>query len=631
GRHLTLTPDRPLSLRIVIENLNTLDYLVVGLYGALVLAAGFTVSRFNQKTSDYFKGSGNIPWGLSAISLFISGFSAFMFVGAAGFTYRNGSAAIVLFSLAAPAYLFGYFLYGRLWRRTRLDTPMQFLTRRYSPGTTYFYTLFSVVPNVMVLGISIYTLCIFVSTAFGFHNTIVDWGFGEMNGLQASMLVTGAVIVSYTLFGGIWAVMVTDSLQFIVLFLASIIILPVAYLFLGDGSITHGISRLVTEAPEGFLGIGLKDRPTLFWVAYGINIILGYNVNWHIAQRYYSVPDERDTKKMALWCAALSLVLPLMWILPVLASRVLYPDLASMWPELHEPTEAAFVTLALGILPHGMVGIIVSAMFAATMSSADTALNWLAAVVTKDAYVPINHRLTGSAPGERAQLLFAKGSVAVMGLIAVWIAFNMEKLGGVFDVHVKANSLYSAPMFVPVMLGLLITRTPWWSGVASFGLGVLSIIAVSLIANVANGLPANSFASLFLDIDLHPFGIHLTRYELQMVTGLVSTTGFFLLSTFFHRREGAYRLRIEALEADLATPAYVSDDTPKDLRGLKAYQLVGRLSIVIGAMLFLIAIPTFGDRSWELNVIGGVLAVAVGGGIVLATLRVSRESRIGRE
>ncbi len=628
------TPKSAASKIDLLESLNHLDYLVVFLYGGLVLAAGFIVSRFNQKTSDYFKGGGNIPWGLSAVSLFISGFSAFMFVGAAGFAYRNGSAAIILFSLAAPAYMFGYFLYGRLWRRTRLDTPMQFLSRRYSPGTTYFYTVFSVIPNVLVLGISIYTLCVFVATAFGFHNATVDLGFTTMSGLQVSMLVTGIVILVYTLLGGIWAVMVTDSLQFIVLFLATLIILPVSYLFLGDGSISEGVTRLIREAPDGFLGFHLKDRPGLFWAAYGINIVLGYNVNWHIAQRYYSVPDERDTKKMAAWCAGLSLVLPLMWILPVLASRVLYPDLASMWPELNEPSEAAFVTLALGVLPHGMLGVIVSAMFAATMSSADTALNWLAAVVTKDAYVPLRRKLSGTAPSESAQLLFAKLSVATMGLIAIWIAFNMEKLGGVFDVHVKSSSLYSAPMFIPVMLGLVITKTPWWSGMVSFGLGVISVVTVSLFANVTQGLPADSFASLFLDIDLKFFGLDVTRYELQMITGIVSTTLFFMLSTLFHVRKGSYLQRIESLEHDLKTPAYVSDDglegadaAEMDLRGLKAYQLVGRLSIVIGGMLFLMVIPTLGDRSWELNVIGGIMAVAIGIAIVIASKRYGQNGR----
>lgn len=594
----------------------------------LVLSAGFIVSRFNKKTSDYFKGGGHIPWGLSAVSLFISGFSAFMFVGAAGFTYRNGSAAIILFSLAVPGYLLGFWIYGRLWRRTRIDTPMAFLSRRFSTGTTYFYTVLSVVPNLLVLGIYIYTLCVFIASAFGFHQDLFQVGPFVLTGLQASMLITGLVLVAYTLLGGLWAVMVTDALQFVVLFLASLIVLPVAYIYLGDGSIGDGIQRLVTEAPDGFLSFQLQDRPGLFWVAYLVSTVLGYNVNWHIAQRYYSVPDERDTRKMALWCAGLSMLLPLMWILPVMASRVMYPDLGAMWPALAEPSEAAFVTLALDILPHGMLGIIVAAMFAATMSSADTMLNWLAAVLTRDAYAPIRKHLRGQEPSDKNQLFFGKLCVAAMGLVAIWIAFNMEKLGGVFDVHTKTSSLYTAPMFIPVLLGLVITRTPWWSGMVSFGFGVFAVVAVSLIANVTQGLPADSFGALFLDIDLHVLGMRVTRYELQMLVGAVASTVCFLASMALDRRTGAYAERIKALEQDLATPAYVAPDAPVDLRGLTAYRLTARLTLIIGGMLFLMVIPTLSDPNWQLNAIGGLLAALIGGGILYWVRQVRSGYRI---
>ena len=609
------------------DSLNYLDYLVVLVYGLLVIGAGWIVSRFNEKTDDYFKGGGRIPWGLSAVSLFISGFSAFMFVGAAGFTYRNGTSAIILFSLAAPAYLLGYFLYGRLWRRTRIDTPLEFLTRRFSAGTTYLYTIFSVVPNVLVLGIYIYTLCLFIATAFGFHTITVDIGIAELSGIQACMLATGIVLVIYTLLGGLWAVMVTDALQFIVLFVATLVIVPVAYFFLGDGSAGEGVSRLLNEAPEGFLGFNLQDRPSLFWVAYLINTVLGYNVNWHIAQRYYSVPDERDTRKMALWCAGLSVVLPLFWILPVLASKVLYPDLASMWPGLAEPTEAAFVTLALDVLPHGMIGIIVAAMFAATMSSADTLLNWLSAVITKDAYVPLSQRAGWGMPSEKTQLRVGRLCVALMGIVSILIALNMEKLGGVFDVHTKATSLYSAPMFIPVLLGLVFTRTPWWSGMLSFGVGIVAIVSVSLIMNLTQGLPANSFNALFLDINLSVLGLEVTRYELQMLVGTGASTACFFASMLLNRREGAYKARIESLESDLQTPAWASADLRIDQRGLTAYRLTARLSIIIGGMLLLITIPTLSTPSWHLNTIGGTIAILIGLAILLTTNNPKPETR----
>ncbi|HMB93973.1 MAG TPA: hypothetical protein VKP65_24195, partial [Rhodothermales bacterium] len=598
-----------------IRHLDALDYIVVLVYMLMVAGVGLYVSRYNKKTSDYFKGGGHIPWGLSAISLFVSGFSAFMFVGAAGFTYKNGGAALILFSLACPAYLFGYFVYGRLWRRTRIDTPMEFLGRRYSPGTTYFYTILSVIPNVLILGIMIYTLCIFVSSALGFSSLDFMIAGQAVTGFQLTLLVTGVVMVFYTMLGGLWAVMVTDALQFVILFLITLVMLPVAYYFLGDGSITGGVTRLVTEAPEGYFDFALKDQPTIFWLAYFTNIVLGYNVNWHIAQRYYSVPDERDTKKMAAWCAALGIILPLMWITPVMASKVLFPDLASMWPELADPSEAAFVTLALTVLPHGLVGIMVAAIFAATMSSADSTFNWMAAVVTKDVYVPISHRLGGHVPSERVQLFVGKSSVAVMGIIAIWVALNMERFGGAFDVYLRANSLYSPSMFIPVMLGLVYTRTPWWSGMVAFGGGVLAVLGVSIIANLSQGMPVDSFGGIFTNIELQVLGIDMGRYELNTLTGILASTLCFFGSALFNKRSGAFAERITSLEHDLHTPAF-AQGVKLDLRGLQSYRLAGRLSVLIGGMLLLMAIPTFGEGG-GLNLIAGLLAIGLGAAVVV--------------
>jgi solute:Na+ symporter, SSS family len=611
-----------------LRHLNHLDYVIVGVYMLMVVAVGLYLTRFNKKTEDYFKGGGYIPWRLSGISLFVSGFSAFMFVGAAGYTYRNGGSAIILFSLAFPAYLLGYWIYGRLWRRTRIDTPMQFLGRRYSPGTTYFYTVLSVVPNVLMLGISIYILCIFISTALGFGGEVIDLGVLTLTGFQLTLLVTGTVLVIYTMLGGLWAVIVTDALQFLVLFLVTLIVLPAAYFFLGDGNIGAGVSRLLTEAPEGYFGFAAEGQVPLFWAAYFINIVLGYNVNWHIAQRYYSVPDERDTRKMALFCAVFSLILPLMWITPVMASRVLFPELAAMWPELAEPSEAAFVTLAMTILPHGMLGIMVAAIFAATMSSADTTFNWLAAVVTKDVFVPVHQRLSGRDASERLQLRVGKTSVAVMGVLAIWIALNMERFGGAFDVYLRANSLYSAPMFIPVILGLVFTRTPWWSGMVAFGVGVLAVLTASIAANVIVGMPVNSFGAIFANINLTVLGVEMGRYELNTMSGVIASTACFFGSAVFSRREGAFKQRIESLEHDLRTPA-TAEGEKLDLRGIYAYRLAGILAIVIGTMLIAMVVPTWTTGGAPLNFIAGVLAMVLGILVVVGATRYER--RVARE
>jgi len=606
-----------------LNHLNGLDYTVLVLYMLMVVGVGIYVSRFNKETADYFKGGGYIPWGLSMISLFVSGFSAFMFVGASGFTYRNGGAAFILFSLALPAYMIGYFVYGRLWRRTRIDTPMQFLNRRYSPGTTYFYTVLSVIPNVLIIGIMIYMLSIFVSTALGFNQQMFDIGIATVNGFQLVLLVTGTVIAAYTTVGGLWAVMVTDALQFVILFLISLIVLPVALHYLGGGSILHGISRMTTEAPDGYWSISLTDQPTSFWLAYFINVMLGYNVNWHIAQRYYSVPDERDTRKMAMWCAWLSIGLPMLWIIPVMTTPILFPDLATMWPTLAEPTEAAFVTLALTILPHGMLGIMVAAIFAATMSSVDTSFNWMAAVLTKDVFSPLSRHFRDRDPSEKVQLWFGKGSVLVLGVLAVIIALSMDKFGGAFQVYLRANSLYSGPMFVPVLLGLVYTRTPWWSGMAAFGGGVFAVFIVAVLANLSLGMPVDSFGSIFMDLNMEVLGIEMTRYEINTFVGIIAATLVFFGSAAFHKREGEFKKRIESLEHDLATPAY-ADGAHVDLRGLQSYRLAGRLSIVIGIVLLPLAFETPWFEGSLLNGAAALLAFAIGGGVEWATRRFER-------
>ncbi|EDY83710.1 transporter, SSS family protein [Verrucomicrobiia bacterium DG1235] len=607
--------------------LNSLDYAILGGYMAMILAIGFYVARFNKKTADYFKGGGHIPWKLSAISLFISGFSAFMFVGASGITYKNGGGAILLFSFALPAYLLGYFVFGVLWRRTRLDTPLQFLTRRFSQETTYFYTLLAVVPNTLVLGIMVYTLCIFTSTALGISEQVFNLGLFTLNGFELSILVTGGVIVIYTTLGGLWAVMVTDGIQFLIVLLVTLIITPLSYAYLGDGNIIDGLKRLATESPEGYFDIALDGKPLLFWPTWFVYIIFGYNVNWHIAQRYYSVADERDTKKMALWCGGLSFILPMLWILPIFATPILFPDIAELWPSLSQPEEASFVTLALAVLPHGMLGLLTAAIFAATMSSTDTLFNWLGAVLTKDVYVPIAKSITGKPPEEKVQLWVGKGSVALLGIISIFIAFNIKRFGGAFDVYMKAESLYKITLFIPVFFGLLYTKTPWWSAIVSVTAGVIGVLIVGIAASIQTEESITAMNILFADIYVTWLGFDLTRYELNAFVGIFVSGTVFLATSFFNQREGAFKERIESFETDLKTPALSHPDTKIGPEGLIAYRLMGYLAIGIGVILFIVTIPTL-DRSGWLNSVAGLLSVVIGISVVKAVRSYERRHHI---
>ncbi len=163
-----------------------------------------------------------------------------------------------------------------------------------------------------------------------------------------------------------------------------------------------------------------------------ISGFLGYNCNWAMVQRYHSVADERGAQKMALLCAGLSLMGPLLWILPVMAARVIFPDMHALWPTLTAPEEASFVSLALLLLPHGMLGFVVSAILSAALGQANDIFNWLSATVTHDLYVPWRRWRTGRAPTDKQQMRTAHLSMVIMGACGVAVAFYIPSFGGVF-------------------------------------------------------------------------------------------------------------------------------------------------------------------------------------------------------
>ena len=575
------------------NTVNAYDYGLIALYFAIVICVGFYAARKNRGTDDYFKAGGQIPWVLAGLSNWVSGFSAFMFVAAAGFTYKTGVGAVLVFTMATWAYLLGYFYFAKMWRRARLDSPLQFLTRRYSPSTTYFYSVTAIVPQIVGIGQGLYILCIFVSTALGFGGREFHILGFELSGLQLSILCTGVIMVVYTVVGGLWAAVLSDAVQSIIILVMTVIIFPVSYHYLGSGQgggILKGFERLLTEVPEGFFTLqGIAANPW-FLLGYFINCLLGYNVAWHLAQRYYSVPDEGGARKMALLCAALSLFGPLLWILPVMASRVIFPDMAALWPTLRDPSEASYVSLALLLLPHGLIGFVVSAVLSATLGQANDAFNWLAATTTRDIYVPLHKRLKGHVPDDRRQLRVAQATMAVVGILGIAVAFYIPRFGGAFDFALQYYSLTAAFM-MPVALGMVFRKTPWWSGIASCSAALIVAITLMLLGVWKDNPLARNILS-----------------EAAVAT-LV-----FALSARWYRADDPRHAELHRLDADLRTPV---EPVPATTAGsLAVYGVIGVTSLVLGVVLIACTLlPSTELAPARYNLIAGALLVALGVGL----------------
>src|SRR5215469_14448610 len=179
---------------------NSTDYAVILCYVLLMVGAGLYVVRFNSTASEYFRGGSRIPWLVAGLSSFMSGFSAWTFTGAAGVAYRSGIAVIGLYIGNGLSFLLGYFLFAQRWRRSRISTVMEYLSDRFGPATHQTLSWATIIFQLFTSATMLYGLSLFVSTACQLSVT-------------ATILVTGAVILSYSVIGGLWAVVVADFLQ----------------------------------------------------------------------------------------------------------------------------------------------------------------------------------------------------------------------------------------------------------------------------------------------------------------------------------------------------------------------------------------------------------------------------------
>ena len=457
------------------------DFAVIAAYMALMLGIGFYAMRFNRGASDYFKGGSRIHWLAAGLSSFMSGFSAWTFTGAAGLAYQHGLVAILLYVGNACTFLLGYFLFAQRWRRARIGTVMEYLVDRYDERTRQAFSWTTIFFQLFMGAAMLYGLAVFVAPACGWP---ISW----------TIVGSGAVILAYCVVGGLWAVVITDFLQAAILMPFTVVMLFAALARVG------GVSGLVASLPAEMTSLALP--PGYGWsyvVCWAVMTSFGYNTA-AMAQRYFSVEDERASRKIALLCFSLFLAGAFSWFVPPLAMRVLHPDLGSIWPGLANPHESSYALAALTLLPSGLVGVMLAAMFSATMSSLSGLLNIHASIISRDIFPTLFPRKAGDAE----KLTVAWTATFAVGVVIISIALAMAQgRHSVFGAMVTFNTVMSLAYGPPALLGLVVRRTPSWSGLASFAVALAVgavgsfVLGWGLVANVLTVVPA-SVAVFFL-------------------------------------------------------------------------------------------------------------------------------------
>jgi len=530
-----------------VKALNIYDYAVVAVYMVMMVGIGLYFLRYIQGSSDYFRAANKLNWWIAGLSAYMSSFSAYMFTGGAGVIYQEGLTGTFLLSLTGVAILLAWLIFAKLWRRSRVTTILEFLDERFTRSAHQVASWTYIPFNVLYCATALYSLAIFIVSALGINIFSVIW-------------VCGLVIVIYTLLGGLWAVCVTDVVQFLVLLPVCLVLIPLSIMQIDS---FEGFAQAM---PAGYFHVPSQQHPWLWLLALFVILVHGQNTN-PLVQRYFSVRDEKEARRVALMCALLFIASLAIWTVPPMVVRYLYPDIGSVI-NLPNPQEGAFVVMALHVLPHGLIGLMIAAIFAATMSAIDSQYNAIAGVFTKD----IVQKLYPRELSEKALLRVGQLSTLVLGMIVIWLSLTMAKSGaGSFRTMMKLSSLTGTPIATPLLLGFIYRRAPAQSFMFSFATGgglALIFFFFPPAAQALEGLgPALEFT--------------ITTFAL-----FISGAAAFFLAEFFVKPTARQQEKIAAFFRKLDTPVDVAAEiSASDIDHAPLARFVGWMSVILGAVI----------------------------------------------
>lgn len=562
------------------------DYAVLAFYFAFMLVISWVFRRFITNVSDYFRSGGQVLWWMAGGSAFMVSFSAWTFTGAASRAYADGWPIMVIYLANAVGFFVNAAYFGPKMRQMRVVTSLEVVRQRFGRASEQTFTWIIVPLQMLTAGIWLYGLGVFFAAAFD-----IDVGL--------TIIVTGVTVLFISLVGGSWAVVASDFIQVLILMPVTVVATFLAVAHIGGWTVmVHRLAATSLNLSKVF-----TDDFLLFWcVAILFKQFLSTN-NINDASRFLCVRDSRHARKAALLGGGLFLLGIVIWFLPPMIASVTHPDLAAAFPRLAEPGEASFFAIAQSTFPVGMMGLLVSGIFAATMSSMDSGLNKNAGVFIKSFYQPALR----PAASDSELLKAGKVTTILLGLAVISVAhfYSTLKHLTLFELMVKFQVLVSLPYVVPLVLGLIIRRTPGWTGWSA----VIVCFVVSFLTD--------RYLDIAWAVRTFGAGHGTTTWERQnweqgigVFTILAAGLAWFLFARLFYRHESpAQKAAIEQFCHNLATPVEYTREEEAAAPDDKQSWLIGWLCLPYGAVVVLMALIP--------NPLWGRLAFVFCGGVVM--------------
>ncbi|MBX3415867.1 MAG: sodium/solute symporter [Pirellulales bacterium] len=442
-------------------NLLPIDYIIIATYLLGVMAIGIYFSRYIDTAGDFFLGGRALPFWAIGISVVASDIGATDMISGSGGAYRYGvSQANFDWLGSMPATVVAAFIFVPYYWRAGVFTIPEFLGRRYNNAVRMIQVAIWLVFMLMMIAIMFRASSVFLQELMGWRE---EW----------SIILMAVVVGVYTVSGGLTAVVMTDVIQLLVMFIGAAALLVLSVWEAGGWQgMTEAILAQGPETQHHFTLLLPHSADTPYpWtgIVFGLGLVLSsaYFVgNQVIVQRVLGARSEWDAKAGMVVAGLLKLCIPLLMFVPGLAARAIHPNL--------ENPDGAVPTMIRELMPPGLTGLMFAAFFAALMSNIDSYLNSASTVYIADIHARVWKRATGHPMSDAHGLWLGRALTALLIVCAGLISPQIKEWFDTIYVAIQTMfSLFQGPTLVILLLGILWPRATGWGALAGLVSGVL--------------------------------------------------------------------------------------------------------------------------------------------------------------
>ena len=450
------------------NEISTLDTLITGIYLIGIIALGLWYGRRKNKTSEgYFLADKSLTWGVIGASLFASNISTVHLVGLSESGYIDGIVWGNFEWFSAFELLILAFLFIPFYIKTKIATLPEFLEKRYDWRSRMVLAIFSILAALfMHIGVSFYAGAIVFEKIFG-----VD--------IFISIIIIAVATGIYTIIGGLASVVITESIQTLLLILGASVITVLAVLKLPDlGIHTFGEFKEAAD-PDRLRAVAFDTELkgfTFLDMLFG-HLVLGiwyWCTDQTIVQRVLGARNETQAKLGAVFAGFLKILPVFIMVVPGILAFVLFRE------EIGENTKSVFPVMIMNLLPVGLKGLMIAAILAAVMSSVAAALNSCSTLVAYDIF----GRMRPDMPDRKKIFIGRVTGGLVLILAVMWSPF-LGNLGGIFELINQMFSIF-APSIVTVFLWGVLSKkgtahAAFWTLTLGSGLALMVFIVEKYI------------------------------------------------------------------------------------------------------------------------------------------------------